>query len=97
MDAYVGRPTGRPVTAREAGAHPAAHVDGAGEGAPAVVARGGTPVAATVPVAGFEALEEAAGLMPAREAEAVPAGEGPTATTAEPLAALFTEQDGEKV
>lgn len=44
-----------------------------------------------VPIADFEALEEAADVMLAREAEAVLAENGPTVTMAELLADLFTE------
>jgi hypothetical protein len=48
-----------------------------------------------VPVSDLEALEEAADVMPAREAEAVPAGSGPTVTMAELPVDLFTEQGGD--
>jgi hypothetical protein len=54
--------------------------------------REGTPV----PVADFEAAEEAADAMLAREAEAVLAAEdGPTVTMADVLADLFTGRGGE--
>ncbi|WP_432074420.1 hypothetical protein [Streptomyces wuyuanensis] len=42
-----------------------------------------------------EPSPEAADVMPARDAEAVLGENGPTVTTAELLADLFTEQDGE--
>ena len=73
-------------------AHLADHIDRAEEGVPTVITRNGAPVAAVVPIPDFEALEEAAGVMPAREAEAVPAEGGPTVTTAEPLADPFSER-----
>ncbi|MEV2201792.1 type II toxin-antitoxin system Phd/YefM family antitoxin [Streptomyces fradiae] len=83
------------VTVREARAHFADHIDQAEEGVPTVITRNGAPVAAVVPISDFEAVEEAADVMPAREAEAVPAEGGTTVTMAELLADLFTEQDGE--
>lgn len=49
----------------------------------------GIPVAAVVPISEFEALEEAADVLLAREAEAVLAEGGPTVTMAELLADLF--------
>jgi antitoxin (DNA-binding transcriptional repressor) of toxin-antitoxin stability system len=57
-----------------------------------VITRNGVPVAALVPIADFEALEEAADELLAREAEAVLADGGPTVTMAELPADLFTEQ-----
>lgn len=50
------------------------------------------PVAALVPIADFNALEEAADELLAREAEAVLAEGGPTVTMAELLADLFSER-----
>lgn len=79
------------VTVREARAHLADHINSAEEGVPTVITRNGAPVAAVVPIADFEALEEAADLMLAREAEAVLAEGGPTVTMAELLADLFAE------
>lgn len=83
------------MTVREARAHFADRINQAEEGIPTVITRNGTPVAAVVPIADFEALEEAADLMLAREAEAVLAEGGPTVTMAELLADLFAEHDGE--
>ncbi|WP_340560926.1 type II toxin-antitoxin system Phd/YefM family antitoxin [Streptomyces sp. GSL17-111] len=80
------------ATVREARAHLAEHINQAADGTPTVITRNGTPVAAVVPIADFEALEEAADVMLAREAEAVLAEGGPTVTMAELLADLFTEQ-----
>ncbi|WP_093661082.1 type II toxin-antitoxin system Phd/YefM family antitoxin [Streptomyces radiopugnans] len=79
------------VTVRDARAHLADHIDRAEQGTPTVITRNGTPVAAVVPISDFEALEEAADVMLAREAEAVLAEGGPTVTMAELLADLFTE------
>jgi prevent-host-death family protein len=79
------------VTVREARAHLADHINRAEEGTPTVITRNGEPVAAVVPIADFNALEEAADVLLAREAEAVLAQGGPTVTMAELLADLFTE------
>ncbi|AEW94463.1 MULTISPECIES: type II toxin-antitoxin system Phd/YefM family antitoxin [Streptomycetaceae] len=83
------------VTVREARAHLADHVDRAEEGTPTVITRNGAPVAAVVPIADFEALEEAADVLLAREAEAVLTEAGPTVTMTELLAGLFAERDGD--
>ncbi|MFI0263363.1 type II toxin-antitoxin system Phd/YefM family antitoxin [Streptomyces sp. NPDC017056] len=80
------------VTVREARAHLADHINRAEEGAPTVITRNGEPVAAVVPIADFNALEEAADVLLAREAEAVLAQGGPTVTMAELLADLFAER-----
>ncbi|MDN5381669.1 type II toxin-antitoxin system Phd/YefM family antitoxin [Streptomyces sp. LB8] len=85
------------VSPWEARAHLADHVNRAEEGVPTVITCNGTQVAAVVPISDFEALEEAADVMLAREAEAVLAEGGPTVTTAKLLADLFTEWDGERV
>lgn len=81
------------VTLREARAHLSDHINQAEQGSPTVITRNGVPVAAIVPVAALEALEEAADVMLAREAEAVLAEGGPTVTMAELLADLFSERD----
>ncbi|MCX5169504.1 type II toxin-antitoxin system Phd/YefM family antitoxin [Streptomyces antibioticus] len=81
------------VTVREARAHLAEHINRAEEGTPTVITRNGAPVAAVVPIADFEALEEAADVLLAREAEAVLAEGGPTVSMAELLADLFSERD----
>ncbi|MBO7937105.1 type II toxin-antitoxin system Phd/YefM family antitoxin [Streptomyces sp. CAI-85] len=80
------------VTVREARAHLAEHINRAEEGTPTVITRNGAPVAAVVPIADFEALEEAADVLLAREAEAVLAEGGPTVSMAELLADLFSER-----
>lgn len=81
------------ATVREARAHLAEHIHRAEHGDPTVITRNGAPVAAVVPIADFEALEEAADLMLAREAEAVLAEGGPTVSMAELLADLFSQRD----
>lgn len=80
------------VTVREARAHLADHINRAEQGASTVITRNGAPVAALVPIADFNALEEAADELLAREAEAVLAEGGQTVTMAELLADLFTER-----
>ena len=80
------------VTVREARAHLADHINRAEQGTPTIITRNGAPVAALVPIADFNALEDAADELLAREAEAVLAGGGPTVTMAELLADLFTER-----
>ncbi|MFE2878746.1 type II toxin-antitoxin system Phd/YefM family antitoxin [Streptomyces roseus] len=80
------------VTVREARAHFADHINRAEQGAPTIITRNGAPVAALVPMADFNALEEAADELLAREAEAVLAEGGPTVTMAELLADLFSER-----
>lgn len=81
------------VTVREARAHLADHINRAEQGTPTIITRNGAPVAALVPIADFNALEDAADELLAREAEAVLAEDGPTVTMAELLADLFTERD----
>ncbi|MGW1897576.1 type II toxin-antitoxin system Phd/YefM family antitoxin [Streptomyces hirsutus] len=84
--------TDNTVTVREARAHLAEHINRAEEGTPTVITRNGAPVAAVVPIADFEALEEATDVILAREAEAVLADGGPTVSMAELLADLFSER-----
>ncbi|SEQ57650.1 prevent-host-death family protein [Streptomyces radiopugnans] len=91
ISVYTFLMTENTVTVRDARAHLADHIDRAEQGTPTVITRNGTPVAAVVPISDFEALEEAADVMLAREAEAVLAEGGPTVTMAELLADLFTE------
>lgn len=79
------------VTVREARAHLADHINRAEQGTPTVITRNGAPVVALVPIAEFEALEEAADVLLTREAEAVLAEGGPTVTMTELLADLFAE------
>ncbi|MFK8847080.1 type II toxin-antitoxin system Phd/YefM family antitoxin [Streptomyces sp. Ac-502] len=79
------------VTVREARAHLADHINRAEQGTPTVITRNGVPVAAVVPISDFDALEEAADVLLAREAEAVLTEGGPTVSMAELLADLFTE------
>ncbi len=95
VHAYTALMSENTVTVREARAHLADHINRAEEGVPTVITRNGAPVAAVVPISDFEALEEAADVLLAREAEAVLAEGGSTVTMAELLADLFTERDGE--
>ncbi|MFD7669120.1 type II toxin-antitoxin system Phd/YefM family antitoxin [Streptomyces sp. NPDC059788] len=83
------------VTVREARAHLADHINRAEQGTPTVITRNGVPVAAVVPISDFDALEEAADVLLAREAEAVLTEGGATVSMAELLADLFTEHDRE--
>lgn len=80
------------VTVREARAHLAAHINRARQGSPTIITRDGAPVAALIPIADSNALEDAADELLAREAEAVLAGGGPTVTMAELPADLFSER-----
>ncbi|MEU1088283.1 type II toxin-antitoxin system Phd/YefM family antitoxin [Streptomyces sp. NPDC005576] len=61
-------------------------------GVPTVITRNGLPGAALVPIADFEALEAASDAALAKEAEAVLARSGPTATMAESVTALWTDR-----
>lgn len=76
------------MTVREACANPAAPIDHAERGEPTVITRDGTPVAAVVPIADFEALEEAADVL---DMEAVLAGVDPTTTVAELLTDVLAD------
>ncbi|MYW02204.1 type II toxin-antitoxin system Phd/YefM family antitoxin [Streptomyces sp. SID3343] len=80
------------VTIREARAHLADHINHAEQGTSTVITRNGKPVAALVPIADFDALEEAADALLARAAEAVLAEGGPIVTMAELPADLFDER-----
>ncbi|OKH97685.1 prevent-host-death protein [Streptomyces sp. CB02923] len=84
--------TERTVSVREARARLTDLVDRAEQGSPTVITRNGVPVAAVVPIADFEAWEEAADTHLAREARAALAEGGPTVSMAELLTALFTER-----
>ncbi|MFR9724770.1 type II toxin-antitoxin system Phd/YefM family antitoxin [Streptomyces sp. MS19] len=83
------------ATVREARAHLADHINLAEQGTPTVITRNGVPVAALVPIADFDAVEEAADLLLAREAEAELAAGEPTVSMAELLAELFAERTGD--
>lgn len=96
MDAYTDLMSDESaVTVREARAHLADHINRAEQGTPTVITRNGVAVAAVVPIADFEALEEAADVLLAREAEAVLSEGGPTVSMAELLADLFTDRPGD--
>lgn len=82
---------GNTATVRDARAHLAKHIDRAEQGTPTVITRSGEPVAAIVSIDDFEALEEAADALLAREADAALAEGGPAIGMAEILASLFSE------
>ncbi|NUP38247.1 MAG: type II toxin-antitoxin system Phd/YefM family antitoxin [Streptomyces sp.] len=79
------------VSVREARANLARLLDHAEEGEPTVITRGGTPVAAIVPIEEYNALEEAADELLARKALQTLAeeGEAPRATLADVIADIF--------
>ncbi|QNP70166.1 type II toxin-antitoxin system Phd/YefM family antitoxin [Streptomyces roseirectus] len=79
------------ISVRELRANLARLLDQAEEGEPTVITRGGTPVAALVPIEEYSALEEAADELLAREALQTLAEEGdaPRATLADVLADIF--------
>lgn len=81
------------VSVREARASLAKLLDQAEDGEPTVITRGGTPVAAIVPMEEYNALEDAADELLARQALRTLAEEGdaPRATLAEVLADIFGE------
>ncbi|MBA4862636.1 type II toxin-antitoxin system Phd/YefM family antitoxin [Streptomyces sp. PSKA54] len=82
---------GDSVSEREAQANLAKLLDQAQEGEPTAITRGGTPVAAIVPIEEYEVLEQAADELLARKALRTLAEEGaePLATMAEVLADIF--------
>ncbi|MCH5676391.1 type II toxin-antitoxin system Phd/YefM family antitoxin [Streptomyces gilvus] len=79
------------VSVREARANLARLLDHAEEGEPTVITRGGTPVAAIVPIEEYNALEAAADELLARKALQTLAEEGdaPRATLADVIADIF--------
>ncbi|WP_329313064.1 type II toxin-antitoxin system Phd/YefM family antitoxin [Streptomyces sp. NBC_01262] len=80
------------ISVREARAHLSDLINQAEAGDSTVITRNGTPVAAIVPIAEFQALEDAADELLAREA-VQHLGE-PTVSMAELLADLFAEEPG---
>ena len=79
------------VSVREARANLARLLDHAAEGEPTVITRGGSPVAAIVPIEEYNALEEAADELLARKALQTLAeeSEAPRATLADVIADIF--------
>lgn len=79
------------VSVREARAGLAKLLDQAEAGEPTVITRGGTPVAAIVPIEEYDALEAAADELLARKAMRTLEEDGgePRATMAEVLADIF--------
>ena len=89
----------RAVTEREARAHLADHVDRAEQGTPTIITRDGVAVAALVPIADHNVLEDAADELLAREAEAALvefADDVPPLTLAEVVADLLEEGDADE-
>ncbi|WP_282701962.1 type II toxin-antitoxin system Phd/YefM family antitoxin [Streptomyces sp. CC219B] len=80
------------LSIREARAGFASILSKAEAGEATVITRNGTPVAALVPMPDYDALEEAADELLAREA--LQHLDEPTATMAEVLADLFKEDQG---
>jgi prevent-host-death family protein len=82
------------VTVREARTHLAGLISNAESGSPTIITRNGSPAAVLVPVADFQALEDAADVVLAREAAAVlhAEGGGPRYSLAEVIADLFTDR-----
>ncbi|MDT0343289.1 type II toxin-antitoxin system Phd/YefM family antitoxin [Streptomyces litchfieldiae] len=80
------------ISVREARARLSALIDRAESGDATVITRNGTPVAALVPIHEYEALEDAADELLAREAEAHRGEE--TVGLGELLADLFGEDGG---
>ncbi|MFF5016939.1 type II toxin-antitoxin system Phd/YefM family antitoxin [Streptomyces sp. NPDC001165] len=79
------------VSMREARANLARLLDQAEEGEPTVITRGGTPVAAIVPIEEYNALEKAADEVLARKALRTlqEEGDAPRASLADVLADIF--------
>ncbi|MFC5719062.1 type II toxin-antitoxin system Phd/YefM family antitoxin [Streptomyces gamaensis] len=80
------------VTASEVRARLALYLNQAEQGTATVISRNGVPVAALVPLGDFQALEDAADALLAREAETVRAEGGPTASLEELVAELSDEE-----
>ncbi|MEV5984849.1 type II toxin-antitoxin system Phd/YefM family antitoxin [Streptomyces sp. NPDC052051] len=87
------------VSVREARADLSRLVDRAANGEPTVITRGGTPVAALVPIEEHEALREAADAWLTRQAVRTLAEEGdaPRATLADVLADIFGTREPDAV
>ncbi|MEU6852000.1 type II toxin-antitoxin system Phd/YefM family antitoxin [Actinacidiphila alni] len=77
------------VSVREARANLAGAIDKAVAGEATVITRNGEPAAALIPIADYDALEEAADALLAREA--AEHLDEPTVSMAEVLADLFSE------
>ena len=78
------------ISVREARANLAELINQAEDGDSTVIARNGTPVAAIVPIAEYQALEDPADELLAREA--VEHLDEPTVSMAELLADLFADE-----
>jgi prevent-host-death family protein len=84
------------ITVRDARTHLAELITSAESGTPTVITRNGTPAAVLVPIADYQALEDAADIILAREAAAAlrDEGEGRRYSLAEVIADVFTERSG---
>ena len=84
------------ITVRDARTHLAELITSAESGTPTVITRNGTPAAVLVPIADYQALEDAADIILAREAAAAlrDEGEGRRYSLAEDIADVFTERSG---
>jgi len=84
------------ISVRDARTHLAELITSAESGTPTVITRNGTPAAVLVPIADYQALEDAADIILAREAAAAlrDEGEGRRYSLAEVIADVFTERSG---
>ena len=84
------------ISVRDARTHLAELITSAGSGNPTVITRNGTPAAVLVPIGDYQALEDAADIILAREAAAAlqEEGEGRRYSLAEVIADVFTERTG---
>lgn len=82
------------ITVRDARTHLAELITSAESGTPTVITRNGTPAAVLVPMADYQALEDAADIILARQAAAVlrEEGEGRRYSLAEVIADVFAER-----
>ena len=82
------------ITVRDARTHLAELITSAESGTPTVITRNGTPAAVLVPIADYQALEDAADIILAREAAAAlrEEGEGRRYSLAEVIADVFAER-----
>ena len=84
------------VTVEEARTDLAALVERAAQDSPTVITRNGVPAAALVSITEFEALEDAIDRVLARQAQAVPADDGPPLLLADVLADLWTRPGADR-
>lgn len=82
------------ITVRDARTHLAELITSAESGTPTVITRNGTPAAVLVSMADYQALEDAADIILAREATAVlrDEGDGRRYSLAEVIADVFADR-----